>query len=111
MAIRLMDDVAAPGVVGAVNIVAKEWAPNWSSWITYGMTALGYGGAALGFGGNFVKNIGVSSLPLTLSTIYDTVRGGASRKVADRRLAFRPAANPGSVRQTVFPEYEEVRVS
>ena len=111
MGIKLSEDVGAPITVIAVDMITAEVAPNWNEWVAYIMTALGYVGAGMGFGGNYVKNLGVASLPLTARNIRDRVRGGVGRKVAGGRLAFRPTANPGSIRQTTVPEFEDVRVS
>lgn len=75
MAIKLGPDVGAPLIVTVVDLTAESVWPAYSNWITYGMTALGFIGGWVGWGGDIVKNIGVSSLPLTAKRIYDSVRG------------------------------------
>ena len=110
MSIRMVEDLGAPIAVSAVNILTKEVAPDWNEWAHYAMTGAGYLGGFMKFGGDFVKQIGVASLSGTLDHVYNRVKGGATRKVAGGRLAFRPAAYAG-IRQTVVPEFENVRVS
>ncbi len=78
MAIRMVEDVAAPLVVAGVNIVSRTAIPAYHDWLVYGMTTLGYIGGWMRWGGDFVKQIGVSSLPLTADKIYERVRGGAA---------------------------------
>ncbi|GAI48512.1 unnamed protein product, partial [marine sediment metagenome] len=63
--IRVVPDVGAPLTVAVVNIAGRSAFPEYHDWLVYGMTALGYVGAWMGWGGDFVKNVGVSSLPLT----------------------------------------------
>ena len=110
MAIRMVEDLGAPIAVTAVDLITLEVAPDWNEWSSYIMAAGGYVAGFLGFGGPFVKNIGVASLALAARNIRDRVKGGAARRVGSSRLAFRPAAHAG-IRQTVVPEFEDVRVS
>lgn len=88
MAIRMIPDVGAPLIVTGVNIVARQSLPEWHDYVVYAMTAAGYIGGWMGWGGDLLKQIGVSSLPLTADKIYERVRGGAP---AARRPAFRRA--------------------
>lgn len=110
MAIRMIEDVGAPVAVVAVDLITLETMPDWNEWASYLMAIGGYVGGFLGFGGPFVKNIGVASLPLAARNIRERMRGGATRK-ASSRLTFHSASNPGPIRQSVFPEYEEARIS
>ncbi len=114
MAIRIVDDVVSPVIVSAVDVVTLEYAPNWNEWATYGMLAGGYIASALNFGGNMVKNIGIASLPLAVRSVRDRIKGGVSGSVSSRRLSFRPSAVSklsSGIRQTVVPEFENVKVS
>ena len=77
MSIKIVPDVVAPLAVTAVNLIARSKSAQASDWATYAMTAIGYIGAAMNKGGDFVKNIGVASLPLTAQKIYDRVKGMA----------------------------------
>ena len=85
MAIKIGPDVGSPLIVTAVDLVSESIWPAYSSWLTYGMTIVGYVGAFAGFGGDILKNVGVSSLPLTAKRLYDTVRAPAPME----RMAFK----------------------
>ena len=104
MAIRVVSDVGAPLAVAGVNIVSRTTIPEYHDWVVYGMTGLGYIAAWMGWGGEFVKQMAVSSLPLTVDKIYERVRGGAG---ASRRLAFRASRYPAPAVKT---PYEGVRL-
>jgi len=99
MAIRFVPDVGAPLTVAAVNIVSRTAIPEYHDWLVYGMTVAGYLGGWFGWGGDFLKQIGVSSLPLTTDKIYERVRGGAG---ASRRLAFRASRYPAPAVKTPY---------
>ena len=100
MAIRMASDVGAPLVVTAVNVAGRTIFPTYHDWLIYAMTAAGYIGAWMGWGGDFVKNIGVSSLPLTAEKIYDRVAGAAP---VSRRLRMSPVSRyPAPARDMEF---------
>lgn len=87
--IRLVPDVAAPATVAAVNIVSRQSMPEWHDMLVYAMTVLGYGADMMNVGGDYVKNIGVTSLPLTIDKLYERIKGtpvtrtaGAVRRVS-----------------------------
>jgi hypothetical protein len=70
--INVVNDVVAPLAVAAVDIVIQTqptMAP-YREWAQYAMTVGGYLGAYMGYGGDFVKNVGIASLPLTAKTLY-----------------------------------------
>lgn len=90
MAIKMVPDLGAPLAVAAVNIVSRQSIPDYHDYIVYAMTAAGYVGGWMGWGGDFLKQMGVSSLPLTADKIYERVRGGATSPA--RRVAFRRSA-------------------
>jgi len=110
MKIKMVEDLGAPLAVTAVDLVTQETAPDWNEWASYIMAGGGYAGALMNFGGEFVKNVGIASLPLAARNIYARIKGG-SAKMASSRLAFRPAQKVSGIRQTVTPEFEDVRVS
>jgi len=91
--IRVVPDVGAPLAVAAVNIATRTAFPVQHDWFIYGMTAIGYVAAWMGWGGDFVKQIGVSSLPLTADKIYDRVAGASpvSRRLSMSRVSRYPA--------------------
>ena len=92
MSIKLSSDVGAPITVMAVNVVGRTVFPQYHDWLVYAMTALGYLGAQFNYGGDFVKNIGVASLPLTAEKIYDRVAGGTVTKgLSMRKVSRYPA--------------------
>ena len=101
MAIRIVPDVGAPLTVTAIDLIGESVMPKYSNWITYGMTLVGYGAGFMGWGGDFIKNIGVSSMPLTAKRIYDAVR---SPTPVSSGLAFRNrvARYPGPAQEAPF---------
>lgn len=109
--IKPVEDFVAPGVVTLVNEVTLRQAPEYNEYACYGLTAIGYIAGGLGYGGNFVKNLGVASLPLTIHHLMG--RLGVEKGVSKSRMAYRPAAasRPYPVRGTTVPEFEDVRVS
>lgn len=99
MAIRVVSDVGAPLAVAAVNIASRSSIPDYHDYIVYGMTGLGYIAAWMGWGGDFVKQMAVSSLPLTADKIYERVTGG----VGASRLALRKVSRyPAPAREMEF---------
>ncbi len=87
MAIRLVEDVGAPAAVAAVNIFGRGAFPKWHDITIYLMTAAGYAGQALNvraLSGDFVKNMAISSLPLTIDKLYERFRGGVSGRTSYR---------------------------
>ena len=90
--IKVVPDVGAPLTVAAVNIASRSAFPEYHDWLVYGMTALGFVAGWMGWGGDFVKQIGVSSLPLTADKIYTRVAGGAgASRLATRKVSRYPA--------------------
>ncbi len=100
--IRLIPDVGAPLAVAAVNIATRTAFPVQHDWFVYGMTVLGYVGGVLNYGGEFVKQVGVASLPLTADKIYDRVQGMTVPKLAMRKSVRQP------VTRSYQPEFEPV---
>jgi len=90
MAIKIVPDVGAPLTVAVVNIASRTAFPAYHDWVVYAMTALGYVGGWMGWGGEFVKQVGVSSLPLTADKLYERVRGGAASQ--PRSMSFHRSA-------------------
>jgi len=99
MAIRVVSDVGAPLAVTAINIVSRVSIPEYHDWLIYATTIAGYVGGWMGWGGDFLKQMGVSSLPLTADKIYERVRGGAG---ASRRLAFKASRYPAPAVKTPY---------
>ena len=96
MAIRMMEDVGAPLLVSGVNIVVRTSVPDWHDMAIYAMTALGYLGDFMRFGGDFVKNIGVSSLPLSVDKIYERIQGETPATARRASRATYRASRPAS---------------
>ncbi len=101
MTIKIGPDVGAPLTVAAVNLVSDTIWPQYSTWLTYGMTAVGYVSGFMGWGGDFLKNVGVSSLPLTARSLYEMVRTPAP---VSKGAAFRSkvARYPGPAQEAPF---------
>lgn len=97
--IRVVPDVGAPLAVAAVNIVSRTAIPAYHDWAIYAITIAGYLGAWQGWGGDFLKQMGVSSLPLTADKVYERFGGG----VTGRRLAYRSVSRyPAPATKTPF---------
>jgi len=97
-----MNDIGAPALVAAVDIVTAETAPEYNEWSSYIMAGGGFLGAMMNFGGTFVKQVGVAALPLAARALYARVQGGANP--VNRSVKFNP------IRQSTFPEMADVRI-
>jgi hypothetical protein len=114
--IKLVGDVAAPGTVIAADIATMEMAPQANEWTSYGLSILGYVSALFGIGrgnlGDYLKNLGVASLPLTARHIYERVKAPVSRRAAStsKRIVLQNIANPSgaSINRSYQPEFEYV---
>lgn len=102
MAIKLIDDVGAPIVVVAADLITETAAPTWNEPLAYIAAIGGYVGAQMGFGGDFVKNIGIASLPWAAKKLYIRVKGMTAAPAA--RMAFRPSVSryPAPAEQSPF---------
>jgi hypothetical protein len=111
--IKIVPDVVAPVVVTAADLITQKVQPTWNEWVCYGLTAVGYISAFMGLGkgetNDFLKNLGVASLPLTARHIYDRVTTPGIPARVGNRLSYHPAMN--SIRQTTVPEYGDIKVS
>jgi hypothetical protein len=99
MSIRIVPDVLAPVTVSAVDIVARKVIPKQADWAVYAMSVLGYAGALMNFGGDYVKNIGVSSLPLSINQLYSRITGTPISRVAYARTAVNRYPAPATSTQ------------
>jgi hypothetical protein len=104
VALKLLPDLGAPLAVTAVDLATEAMVPNYNEWIVYGLTVLGYVGGWLGWGGEFMKNVGIASLPLAAKKVYSRVRGatGASSRLTMRRVAVPVGRYPTEPFQPAF---------
>lgn len=97
--IRVVSDIGAPLAVSAVNIVGRTTMPQYHDYLVYGMSALGLVAGYMNWGGDFVKQMGVSSLPLTVDKIYERVTATPVTRAraipAAARVATRVSQTPG----------------
>ena len=102
MRIDPINDLGAPLAVTAVDLFTETAQPQWNEWAAYILAGGGYLGAMQGFGGEFVKNIGIASLPWAAKKIYNRVRstGGTSQ------LALRKVSR-GTVTRYPAPAFSE----
>ena len=111
MSIKIVEDVGAPLAVTAVDILTTEMAPDWNEYAAYILTGLGYVTAFMNVrtGGDFLKNVGIASLPLTARHIYERVKGApATRRVqATSRMALRPVSSR-PIERSYQPEFGPV---
>jgi len=99
MSIKIGPDVGSPLTVAAVDLVTETIWPRYSNWFTYGMTIIGYVSGWAGWGGDYLKNIGVSSMPLTAKRLYDSIRTQAP---VTRGMSYKAA---GHVSRYPAPAY------
>lgn len=112
---KIVEDVGAPLVVTAVDILTLETKPDWNEYAAYIMTGVGYlGGWFLGRGlgpisSEFLTKIGIASLPLTARNIYNYVKSqGTVPARASSRLALRPVSRAaGPVNRQYQTEFEQ----
>lgn len=79
--LNLVADLGAPATVIAADLLTEKFQPNANEWVAYALTAVGYIGGVMGMGGDYVKNLGVASLPLTARHIANRVPGFMTRSV------------------------------
>lgn len=92
--VKWVPDLGAPAAVTAVDLVTKSVVGGkYNEIADYIMTGGGYLAALLGYGGDFVKNIGIASMPLTAQKVYERIRGamGVSNRVSYRAVSRFPA--------------------
>ncbi len=99
MTIRMVPDIGSPLTVVGVDLLAESFFPAQAEWADYAMTVGGFLAGWMNWGGDYIKNIGVSSLPLTARKIYERVRGGAAVTKVTR-------SSVASVRSRVSRSYE-----
>lgn len=100
--INIANDLGAPLVVGGVDLLTEKYQPRANEWISYILCAAGYIATAVGGAGDFVKNLGIASLPWAMRHIAARagfLGGGTSRLV---RLPI--TRYPGPASQTEFSE-------
>lgn len=111
MGIKIVD-IGAPAVVIGVDMVTLETVPQYNEISSYAMTGIGYGVALLGLGRDktqdFFLKIGMSSLALTARAVRERVKAGAPGIPAK---ASRYALRGSQIRQSVLPEFADVRIS
>lgn len=113
MAINFKNDVGAPVVVIAADLLTKNFAPTWNEWLAYIAAVGGYLGAGMNFGGEFIKNIGIASVDWAANRIYDRVKGMSVSAAPVARAAMRPAATAArysGIAQTTKPGFENVKI-
>lgn len=103
MSIKLVNDLGAPLVVTAVDLVTESQAPRWNEWSSYILAGGGYVAAFMGWGGDFAKNIGIASFPWAAKSIYARVRAG----MGTTRMA-RVSRYPSDV---VVPQFAGVKLT
>lgn len=94
MAIKIVNDVVAPLTVTAIDLGVESIAPNRNELASYILVAGAYLAASMGRGGDFVKNMGIASMPWAAKNIYNRARGisaQVSRRLSVRRVSRYPA--------------------
>lgn len=94
MAIRLVDDVGAPLTVVVIDLVVESAAPQWNEWASYLVTGGAYLASGMRWGGDFIKNMGIASMPWAAKNIYNRARGigsPVSRRLGVRSVSRYPA--------------------
>jgi hypothetical protein len=91
MMIKVVPDVGAPVAVTAIDLMLDKFAPTYSKWATGIMAVGGFVGAYMGYGGDFVKNVGIASLPAFAKNIYDYLMAGTTAASRPGSVSFRRA--------------------
>jgi len=95
--IRWGEDLGAPAVVAAMDVVTATQKPEWYGPVGIGLAAAGYVlGGYMRIGGQFTKNLGIAAAPWAFKAIYDYIKGGIGSPVSSGRLVMRPTARLGS---------------
>ncbi|MCD6362138.1 MAG: hypothetical protein J7M38_14870 [Armatimonadetes bacterium] len=112
--IRWAEDLGAPAVVTAVNVVTETQKPEWNRPVGIGLAALGYVlGGYMGIGGQFVKNLGIAAAPWAMKAIYEYIKEQTAVSARTARLEMRPSARLGTstvVSPAYKPEEETVSI-
>jgi len=92
------DDVIAPAIVTAADIITSDYKPTWNRPIGIGLAAAGYVlGGMMGVGGNLMKQIGVASFSWGVGSLYQMVKGGGAARVYNRSSVSRRVSRaPGT---------------
>jgi len=85
MSIKLVPDLGAPVAVVAVDLMTDRYAPKYNEWIAYLLAIGGYVAGWMEWGGDFMKNVGIASLPWAAKKVYTRI---TSRAAASQRLAL-----------------------
>ncbi len=94
MRINLVNDVGAPLAVTAVELITETTVPQYNEWAAYLLAIGGYAGSMMGYGGDFVKNVGIASMPWAAKKVYDRVKSMTGETGGTSRLALRRVAAP-----------------
>lgn len=94
MRINLVNDVGAPLAVTAVELITETTVPQYNEWAAYLLAIGGYAGSMMGYGGDFVKNVGIASMPWAAKKVYDRVKSMTGGTGGTSRLALRRVAAP-----------------
>lgn len=92
--IRLAEDVGAPVLVTAADMLVGQTKPTWSDGVGIGLAAAGYIGSYMGYGGPMVKNIGIAAAPWAFKAIISKVSGAGVSGMAVRQRVARWPAEP-----------------
>jgi hypothetical protein len=92
--IRLAEDVGAPVLVTAADLLVEQTKPTASDMVGIGLAAVGYIGSYMGYGGPMVKNIGIAAAPWAFKAIINKVKGAGVTGMAVRQRVARWPAEP-----------------
>jgi hypothetical protein len=105
---KFIEDLGAPGLAIAVDLVTLDRAPQYNEIASYVMTGVGYVAGGLGFGGrtvsDFLLKLGIATAPLTARAIYSRVKAPVGQRATSvARLSLHPVAAGSPIRR----EYQE----
>lgn len=100
MSIKVKNDIGAPLVVTAADLISETVAPQYNEPLALVGAVGGYLAAWQGWGGDFVKNIAIASFPWAAKKLYVRFKGmgGVSRV----------ATKASSVSRNYQPEFKGV---
>lgn len=111
MSINLVNDVGAPVLVTAANVVSERSAQTIMGQplqriLNYAMTGGGYLAAAMGWGGrynDFLKNVAIASAPGTLVGLYNAIASPTPPASISRPMSMRRMSRyPGPANESPF---------
>lgn len=98
MAVKWQNNIGAPVVVVAIDLVTEAVIPRYAPYAHAAVAVLSYGiqFSNSRFGGVFLENMGIAALPVVARDIYDRARGIRSKPVSSRISSYPVPKTPST---------------